>query len=120
MTNESEVPYSRGVWIFVGYFAIRLIVEAAGAIVPERIYEPPKDEALLIAAYVGLLGEGLAANGARADYLRAEHRDGRVFASRIQDSAMLRTLARATCLIVRAPHAPAAQVGDSVEILDLA
>jgi len=66
------------------------------------------------------LGEPLAANGERTDYLRAEIRDGRAFASTLQDSAMLRTLARATCLIVREPHAPAAQTGDPVEILDLA
>jgi molybdopterin molybdotransferase len=66
------------------------------------------------------LGEPLAANGDRTDYLRAEIRDGRVLASTLQDSAMLQTLARATCLIVRAPHAPAAQTGESVEILDLA
>ena len=63
------------------------------------------------------LGEPLPANGPRADYLRAAHRDGRVVAAAIQDSSMLRTLARADCLIVRAPHAPAAQTGDSVEIL---
>lgn len=66
------------------------------------------------------LGEPLAQNGARTDYLRAEIRDGRVLASTLQDSAMLQTLARATCLIVREPHAPAAKAGDSVEILDLA
>jgi molybdopterin molybdotransferase len=65
------------------------------------------------------LGEDLAANGDRTDYLRAELRDGAAFASTIQDSSMLRTLARATCLIVRAPLAPAAKTGDSVEILDL-
>ena len=52
--------------------------------------------------------------------LRAELRDGRAFASTIQDSSMLRTLARAACLIVRAPHAPEAKIGDSAEILDLA
>lgn len=66
------------------------------------------------------LGEPLARNGERTDYLRAEIRDGRVLASTLQDSAMLQTLARATCLIVREPHAPAAEAGDSVEILDLA
>ena len=33
---------------------------------------------------------------------------------------MLLTLARSTCLIVRAPHAPAAQAGDSAEILMVA
>jgi molybdopterin molybdotransferase len=66
------------------------------------------------------LGEPLAANGDRTDYLRAEIRDGGVLASTLQDSAMLQTLARATCLIVREPHAAAAKSGDSVEILDLA
>ncbi|WP_213981877.1 gephyrin-like molybdotransferase Glp [Sphingomonas sp. dw_22] len=67
-----------------------------------------------------LLGEPLPANGARTDYLRAELREGRAFASTIQDSSMLRTLARAGCLIVREPHAPPARAGDSVEILDIA
>ncbi|MGK6319671.1 molybdopterin molybdotransferase MoeA [Sphingomonas sp. DT-204] len=66
------------------------------------------------------LGEPLPANDSRADYLRAELRDGHAHASSIQDSSMLRTLARATCLIVRPPHAPAAAEGDSAEILDLA
>ncbi|TGX49622.1 molybdopterin molybdotransferase MoeA [Sphingomonas gei] len=69
---------------------------------------------------IATLGELLPANGERTDYLRAEIRDGRVLASTLQDSAMLRALARATCLIVREPHAPAAKAGDSVEILDLA
>ena len=49
-----------------------------------------------------LLGEDLPANNARTDYLRAELRDGRAYASTIQDSSMLLTLARSTCLIVRA------------------
>ncbi len=66
------------------------------------------------------LGEPLPANGERTDYLRAELRDGRAFASTIQDSSMLRTLARAACLIVREPHAAPAKPGDSVEILDIA
>jgi molybdopterin molybdotransferase len=67
-----------------------------------------------------LLGEPLSANGERTDYLRAELREGRAFASTIQDSSMLRTLARAGCLIVREPNASAADAGDSVEILDIA
>lgn len=66
------------------------------------------------------LGEALPANGARTDYLRAELHDGRVFASTIQDSSMLLTLARSTCLIVRPPHATAAAAGDSAEILTIA
>jgi len=67
-----------------------------------------------------ILGEPLAANGNRTDYLRAELRGGRAYASTIQDSSMLRTLARSTCLVVRPPHAPAAQAGDSAEILMIA
>ncbi len=37
----------------------------------------------------------------------------------VQDSSMLRTLAAANCLIVRPPHAPAAEIGDSCKILML-
>jgi molybdopterin molybdotransferase len=66
-----------------------------------------------------VLGEPLPANGQRTDYMRAELRDGHAYASTIQDSSMLRTLARANCLIVRAPGAPEAKTGDSAEILDL-
>ena len=66
------------------------------------------------------LAAPLPANDAREDYLRGWWQDGGVVAASRQDSAMLATLARATCLIVRPPHAPAAKPGDSVEILDLA
>ena len=66
-----------------------------------------------------ILGEDLPANDHRADYLRAETRDGRVYVAAIQDSSMLRTLARADCLVIRAPNAPAASAGDSVEILPI-
>ena len=66
------------------------------------------------------LGEALSANNARTDYLRGELRDGRAFASTVQDSSMLLTLARSTCLIVRPAGAPAARAGDSAEILGIA
>ncbi len=66
------------------------------------------------------LGEDLPANGPRTDYLRAELRRGRAYASTIQDSSMLGTLARAGCLIIREPHAPPARAGETVEILPLA
>lgn len=66
------------------------------------------------------LGEDLPANGPRTDYLRAELRSGRAFASTVQDSSMLLTLARSTCLIVRAAGAPPASAGESVEIIDIA
>jgi molybdopterin molybdotransferase len=68
---------------------------------------------------LAVLGEDLPANDHRADYLRAETRGGRVYVAAIQDSSMLRTLARADCLVIRAPHAPAAKAADSVEILPL-
>lgn len=66
------------------------------------------------------LAHPLPANGPRQDYLRATLIDGAVSTAAIQDSSMLRTLARSDCLIVRAPHAPAAEAGDSAEILQLA
>lgn len=74
----------------------------------------------LPATVTAVLGEPLPANGGRTDYLRAELRDGRVFASTIQDSSMLLTLARSPCLIVRAADAPAASAGDSAEMLMIA
>ena len=67
-----------------------------------------------------MLGEALPANGPRTDYMRGELRDDRVLVAAIQDSSMLRTLARANCLVIRAPHAPEAAAGDMVDILDLA
>lgn len=66
------------------------------------------------------LAEPLPANDHRQDYLRGAVVDGRVSAAAMQDSSMLATLARATCLIVRPPHAPPAAIGDTVEILPLA
>jgi molybdopterin molybdotransferase len=66
------------------------------------------------------LGEDLPANGERTDYLRAALVGGRAFASAVQDSSMLRTLARSDCLILRPPHAPPARAGDSAEILTIA
>jgi molybdopterin molybdotransferase len=69
---------------------------------------------------LAMLGEDLPANGPRTDYLRAELRGGRAYASTIQDSSMLLTLARSQCLIVRPIDAPAARAGDSAEILVIA
>ncbi len=67
----------------------------------------------------GVLGENLPANNGRTDYLRAAERDGRVYAAAIQDSSMLLTLARSTCLVIRPAHAPPASAGDSAELLDI-
>ncbi|MFE8585766.1 gephyrin-like molybdotransferase Glp [Sphingomonas sp. NCPPB 2930] len=71
-------------------------------------------------AIPAILGEDLPANGPRIDYLRAAMIDGRIHAAAIQDSSMLLTLARSTCLVIRPPHAPPAPAGDSAEILMLA
>ena len=67
-----------------------------------------------------VLAEPLPANNDRQDYLRGVNADGRVAMAAVQDSSMLATLARADCLILRAPHAPPAQIGDHVEIITLA
>ncbi len=71
-----------------------------------------------------VLGEPLKANDRRQDYLRARlGRDeaGRLIATPfvLQDSSMLATLAEADALIIRAPHAKAAEAGDSVRIIRL-
>lgn len=68
------------------------------------------------------LGAALPANDRRQDYLRARlarAADGseEVFAFDTQDSSMMRLLSAADCLIVRAPHAPAAAAGSPVPIL---
>ena len=68
-----------------------------------------------------LLAVDLPANGVRQDYMRATLTPGAggwlATPSNAQDSSLLRTLAHAQALIVRAPHAAAARVGDSCRIL---
>jgi molybdopterin molybdotransferase len=71
-----------------------------------------------------VLGNGLPANDARQDYLRATLRrrsDAPPVATALpgQDSSMLSVLAAADCLIIRPPHAPPAAAGDSCTILML-
>jgi molybdopterin molybdotransferase len=69
------------------------------------------------------LGRDLPDNDERQDYLRAaiEARDGVRVATPCdaQDSSMMSALARADCLIVRAPHAPPAKRGDACAIVEL-
>jgi molybdopterin molybdotransferase len=89
-------------------FVRPLVAHLAGA----RDPFPPRTTAVL--------GEPLPPNGERTDFLRAALIDGRVHVASIQDSSMLRTLARSTCLVVREPHAPEARAGDSAEILMIA
>jgi molybdopterin molybdotransferase len=70
-----------------------------------------------------VLGRALPANDERADYLRATlaRVDGNWVATAFpaQDSSMLTPLARADCLVIRAPFAPAAEAGAACSIVKL-
>jgi len=71
-----------------------------------------------------LLGSAVRANDHRADHLRATvttDQQGRLVATPfpVQDSAMLRRLAMADVLILRAPHAPALPEGAEVPVIRL-
>jgi molybdopterin molybdotransferase len=72
----------------------------------------------------GVAGAALAANDGRADHLRATLRtdaSGQLVATPfpVQDSAMLKRLAHADALILRAPHAPALPEGAPVAMIRL-
>ncbi len=71
------------------------------------------------------LAVALSANGARQDFMRATltRVDDGVFLARpveSQDSSLVKALARAEALIVRAPHAPAAAAGEACRIIRFA
>jgi molybdopterin molybdotransferase len=70
------------------------------------------------------LGAALPENDRRFDFLRARldaaaNGEALVFPFPVQDSSMLKTLARADALVLRPPHAPPAAAGDTVEIIPL-
>ena len=70
------------------------------------------------------LGKAVEANDGRQDYLRAAltfDAAGHCIATPFprQDSSMLRILAEAECLLVRAPHAPASGAGAACRIVRL-
>jgi molybdopterin molybdotransferase len=69
------------------------------------------------------LASPISENGPRTHYMRAvlsvEGGIRRVEAMASQDSSLTATLARANCLIVREPYAPAAATGESVRILPI-
>ncbi|MGE0750898.1 MAG: gephyrin-like molybdotransferase Glp [Variibacter sp.] len=70
------------------------------------------------------LGRDLPANDERQDYLRAtleRTADGTPVATplSVQDSSMMSALARADCLVIRPPRAPAAKAGETCVILPL-
>src|SRR5262245_43874576 len=69
-----------------------------------------------------MLGRGLPANDERADYLRAglhQESDGTLIATPhpTQDSSMVGVLARADCLVIREPYAPAAGAGTACRLM---
>ena len=70
------------------------------------------------------LGHDLPANDERADYMRATLSTGPdgLIATPLpnQDSSLMAPLAKADCLLIRAPNAPAASSGSSCVILKLA
>ena len=71
-----------------------------------------------------ILGIDLKENDRREDYLRAtlsHDANGNRVATPfpVQDSSMFSRLAQADCLVVRAPHAPPAKVGDHVSYIAL-
>lgn len=73
---------------------------------------------------VARLGATMAANDSRQDYVRARLEiapDGSRTATPFhkQDSSMQRTFRDAHCLIIREPHAPEAEAGSPVSILNL-
>jgi molybdopterin molybdotransferase len=93
-------------------FLVPLIRRLAGRADVEPKLEPAR------------LGCDLPANDERADYLRATLAPGPdappvATPAGMQDSSMLTPLARADCLLLRAPHAPAAKAGEICAIIRL-
>ena len=95
-------------------FAVPLIRKLCGDPVPDA--ERGED---------AVLGVALAANDQRMDFMRASSwRDAQgrsvVKPFVMQDSSMLSVMAWSDCLLLRDPHAPAAQAGDACRIIRLA
>ena len=96
--------------------AILFLVPAIAVLLGLPASPPPTVQAAL--------GAPVSANDHRADHLRATlsvDATGGLIASPFprQDSAMLRTMAQADALILRAPNAPALAAGESIEIIRL-
>jgi molybdopterin molybdotransferase len=91
---------------------VPLIRKLSGREDVERVVEPAR------------LGRDLSANDERADYMRATlilGPDGPVATPLpAQDSSLMAPLAKADCLLIREPNAPAAATGSHCVILKLA
>jgi molybdopterin molybdotransferase len=102
-------PVSAYVCAFL--FLVPLIRRMAGRQDVEWVPEPAR------------LGHELPANDERADYLRATLTQGQdcpvATPLPAQDSSLMAPLAKADCLVIRAPHAPAAPAGSPCVILKL-
>ncbi|MEZ5648286.1 MAG: molybdopterin molybdotransferase MoeA [Alphaproteobacteria bacterium] len=72
---------------------------------------------------MAILGDDLAANDQREDYLRAaltlDEGTWIVRPFPVQDSAMMTPVVMADCLLVRPPHAPMAKAGSPVAVIPL-
>ena len=103
-------PVSSYVCAFL--FLVPLIRRLTGRVDVEWIPEPAR------------LGCDLPKNDERTDYLRATLEPGAdgLVATPLpsQDSSLMAPLAKADCLVIRAPHAPAAPAGSPCVILKLA
>ncbi|HXW71647.1 MAG TPA: gephyrin-like molybdotransferase Glp [Methylocella sp.] len=71
-----------------------------------------------------ILGKPLRANDGRQDFLRAALQKGEMslpvaMPFDVQDSSLLSVFAKSQCLVVREPHAPAAEAGDHCRIMRL-
>ena len=76
------------------------------------------------ASQPAILGADIKANDQRQDFIRAvltRDQRGRTVATphALQDSSLLSVFSRSQALLLRRPHAPAAQAGDDCEILRL-
>jgi molybdopterin molybdotransferase len=94
-------------------FLLPLIRTLCGAPVPEGELGEP-----------AILGGPVKANDMRQDFLRGTltlDPDGLPIVTPLnqQDSSVLRAMALAECLIIRMPHAPAAQAGESCRMIRL-
>ena len=65
------------------------------------------------------LAAPVAENGPREHYMRARIENGRITAFNRQDSALLSVLAAANALLIRPPHDPAREAGETVRYIPL-
>jgi molybdopterin molybdotransferase len=90
-----------------------LFIQPAIAAMLGMAYEPP--------VTLAKLASPLGANGRRQDYVRTRlvRRDGILIAEpfALQDSSMQKVFAQSDGLIIRAIGAPAAEIGDDVDVL---